>query len=243
MSKENRETAVAVMDNFRVPTLNNEITEIFKEEMQGLTLDFDRVRIPTGGLTSFEVPGETDDEPELVKELVGVIVDHHPVNAYWSGAEPGNNPPDCSSPDGIVSIDGRHCKDCNLNQWGTGKDGKGKACKNMHRIYLLREGDIFPLLLTLPPTSIRNFSSYMAKRVVGKGRRSYQVITKIALKKVQSSGNITYSQATFSIAGVLNQEASEQMRRVSENIKKHTRQIVVAEDEYINGNVEDDTPF
>lgn len=235
MSRENKETAVAVMDEFRVPALDERITKIFKEEMQGLPHDFDRVKIPTGGLTSFEVPGETDDEPELVKELVGVIVDHHPVNAYWSGAEPGNNPPDCSSPDGITSLDGQTCKNCKLNQWGSGKDGKGIACKNMHRIYLLREGDVFPLLLTLPPTSIKNFGRYIGKNIVGKGRYSYEVVTKIGLKKVQSSEGHPYSQATFSVANVLNQETSEQMRRISESIKKYTRQIVIAEDEYING--------
>ena len=77
-----KETAVAKKDSFQVPALAGEMAEAFREEMDGLSVEFDRVKIPAGGGMAFEVPGETE-EVDYEKELVGVIVDHHPVNSYW----------------------------------------------------------------------------------------------------------------------------------------------------------------
>ena len=140
---------------------------------------------------------------------------------------------------------GGECATCYLNKWGSGKDGKGKACKNMHRVYILREGEMFPLLLTLPPTSIRNFSGYMAKRIVGKGRRSFAVITRVTLKKVESGSGHSYSQAQFVVVGSLDGDAAEAMQAYSDRMKQHTRDVDVATDEYIGGTEirEEDTPF
>ena len=242
-----KETAVAKKDSFQVPALAGEMAEAFREEMDGLSVEFDRVKIPAGGGMAFEVPGETE-EVDYEKELVGVIVDHHPVNSYWPESMSGeNNPPDCSSNDGKVGIGdpGGECATCYLNKWGSGKDGKGKACKNMHRVYVLREGEMFPLLLTLPPTSIRNFSGYMAKRIVGKGRRSFAVITRVTLKKVESGSGHSYSQAQFVVVGSLDSDAAEAMQAYSDRMKRHTRDVDVATDEYIEGTEikDDDTPF
>lgn len=232
------EKALAKIENFDFPVLWEDLGQAMAEEMEGLTIDFDRVRIPSGGGLVFEVPGDDPDNPDMVKELVGVIVDHHPVNAYWAVKYSGeNNPPDCSSMDGKEGVDRdgnrRPCNSCPYNEWGSDEDGRGKACKNMRRIYILREGEMFPLLLTLPPTSLKNFSNYMAKRIIGKGRRSYNVLTKVSLKKAVSSGGITYSQASFSLAGILSEEDAKKMEEYSRAIKAITRKLEVAADEYI----------
>lgn len=181
----------AVKDNFKVPALNADMSAAMSEEMDGLTTDFDRVKIPTGGSVAFEVPGDDSDNPDMAKEIIGIIVDHHPINAYWEQKFEGqNNAPDCSSIDGKcgVGTPGGPCSRCPMGQWGSavnsdGTQGKGKACKNMHRIYILRSGEMLPLLLTLPPTSLKPFSNYMAKRIICKGHRPYEVITKVTLKK------------------------------------------------------------
>lgn len=218
-------------ENFVVPVMDNNIAQAMGEEMEGLPMTFTRVKIPTGGGLAFEIPGDDADNPEMAKEIIGVIVVHHPINAYWSDKySGGNNPPDCSSMDGKVGVGtpGGNCKTCPYNQFGS--DGAGKACKNMHRIYILRSGEAFPLLLTLPPTSIKNFGDYVLKRVIFKGYRTYEVITKITLKRAQNSTGISYSQAQFSLVAPLGTEEKEFMRRYSENIKAITRQLVV--DEY-----------
>ncbi len=162
-----KSTALTVVESFAPVVLDS---QAMMEELEGLDLTFDRVKIPSGGGLA------------PVKEIVGVIVDHHRVNAYWPAAFSGQGqPPACSSVDGKTGVAApdadlawagrtQACAECPLNQWGSDEGGGGsKACKNMVRIYIVREGDAFPLMLTLPPTSIRNWANYLAKRVLAKG--------------------------------------------------------------------------
>jgi len=227
-------TAIAVIENFNLPALTDEMGQALAEEMDGLTLNFPRVKIPSGGGLAFEVPGDDPDSPEIVKEIIGVIVDHYPVNAYWEKAYTGGNvPPDCSSMD-AKNGDYGSCASCSFNQWGSDpKDGKGKACKNMHRVYILREGEVLPLLLTLPPTTLKNFSDYIGLRVVTKGYRSHAVITKVGLKKAQNAGGIDYSQAVFALAGKLSPQQTESMADYAQGIKATTRQVAIGAEEYM----------
>ena len=43
------------------------MNETMAEELDGLDGGFDRVKIPSGGATMFELPGDEADEPEMVK--------------------------------------------------------------------------------------------------------------------------------------------------------------------------------
>ena len=233
MAKNNE---VAKVD-YSLPAVGGAMGEAFAEEMDGLTLSFPRVKIPSGGGLAFEVPGDDPENPDAEKELVGVIVDHHPVNAYWADKYSGaNNAPDCASMDGKVGVDldgnRKPCNSCPMNAWGTAEDGRGKACKNMRRLYILRDGESLPLLLTLPPTSLKNVSDYLGLRIVAKGFRSYGVITKVTLKKAQNAGGINYSQAVFSLAGKLSPEQTKAMAEYSQGIRSITRQLAIQVDEY-----------
>lgn len=224
-----KKTTEIIKIEFQAPSVNESLGSLMAEEMEGLQISFDRVKIPSGGGLAFEVPGENPDEPDATKEIIGVIVDHHPINVYWQSKYEGQNtPPDCSSIDGKcgTGIPGGDCKTCKLNEFGTAEDGKGKGCKNMHRVYLLRSGELFPILLTLPPTSLKSLADYL-KRVITKGLKSYKVITKITLKKVQNSTGIAYSQAQFSVVAVLEIETSKQMETYSMNIKPTTRELEI----------------
>jgi hypothetical protein len=242
---ETTATALAVIENFSLPVLSDGIGAAMAEEMEGLQLSFPRVKIPSGGGLAFEVPGDDPENPDAVKELVGVIVDHHPVNAYWADKYAGaNNPPDCSSMDGKVGLDADGnrvpCNSCQFNQWGSADDGRGKACKNMRRVYILREGEMLPLLLTLPPTSLKNLSDYIALRVVSKGMRSYGVVTKVSLKKAQNAGGINYSQAVFALAGKLAPAQVTAMADYSLGIKSMTRSIAIGDEGFVDSTTIDD---
>lgn len=223
-----------VVKEVTVPTLAD-MSAAFAEEMDGLEISFDRVKIPSGGGLAFEVPGDDPDSPDMAKELVGIIIDHHPINVYYAMAYSGGNaPPDCASDDGKfgVGTPGGSCATCPLNQWGSADDGgRGKACQNKRRVYLLRDGDLFPVLLTLPSTSIRNFSDYMAKRVLSKGHRSYEVLTKITLKKATSATGISYSQAQFALAGKLDAETAKRAMDMAAGIKAYTRAVAIQADD------------
>lgn len=93
----------------------------------------------------------------------------------------------------------------------------------MRRIYILRSGEILPLLVTLPPTSIRNFSDYISKRIVTKGMKACDVVTKMTLTMEKSQTGIKYSKVQFAISRTLNPEEKNVMRAFSENIKQTTR--------------------
>lgn len=233
-----------------LPALSNpkEVLEILEENMQGVTPQFDRVKIPSGGGLAFEVPGDDPENPDTVKELEGVILDHYPVNAYWSRRFTGeNNPPDCSSLDGKIGTAPedspvpwaggmQDCSTCPFNQWRTATDESGnktngKACKNMHRVYLLREGEIFPVLLTLPPTSVPHITSYMA-RLSGKLQRYYGVVTKVKLKKATNKGGIVYSEAIFGKSKELSPEEVQAMKVLSAQLRSAMRNVTIDVTDY-----------
>ena len=172
------------------------------EEMDGLGgISFDTIKIPSGGGLAFEVPGEDPDNPDTVKELSGVIVLRHASNGYWPDPFGGDNKlPDCYSNDGktgVVAATGevRSCETCPMNQFK--EDGSGKACKNMQNLYLVRDGEMLPVKLILPPTSIKNLRDYVAKRLLFRGKKLGQVVTAITLNKAVNKQGIKYAVAQF----------------------------------------------
>ena len=78
--------------------------EELEEDIDGLQLSFQRVKIPSGGQLQFELPGEDPDNPDYAKFLEGVIVFSHNANTYWASGEDydDNTPPSCQSTDGKV---------------------------------------------------------------------------------------------------------------------------------------------
>lgn len=211
--------------------------QTLKEELDGLgPMLFDNVKIPSGGGLAFEIPGDDPDAPDTVQSLLGVIVHHHSVNAYWASDYDGsNNLPDCSSRDGKHGVDTQtgeifDCASCPRNQFGSGKDGIGKACKNGHRIYLLRENEALPILLTLPPTSLKTFKEYLAKRLIAKGKRSSDVLTTIKLTKEKNSSGIVYSACKFGKAADLTKEQIAAIRPTAAWIKSAAGDVPLAEE-------------
>ena len=153
------------------------------EDLAGLDLTFDRIKIPAGGSTAFEIPDGDSEEVNMVKEIVGVILLHHPAYAYYKDKYTGgSNPPDCGSFDGVngTGTPGGACATCPLNQFGSG-GGQSKACKNRRMLYVLMEGELFPMVLSLPTGSLKEFTKYL-KRQLSKGRKLNQIVTKISLK-------------------------------------------------------------
>lgn len=231
---------------FNLVTLAGDLADAIAEEMDGLgTVPFDRVKIPSGGGIAFELPGEDEDNPEMATELTGVILHHHPVNAYWRDAYSGDNAqPDCASYDGKFGVDPntgecKNCATCPYNQFGSGKDG-GKACKNIHRIYMLREGNPVPVMLPLPPTSLKYMRDYISKRILLQGMRCYHAITKITLKREKSKAGIAYSRVAFTFVDKLTPEQIAEAEAMAASIKA-TANTVVAEDGF--DEVQSDHPF
>lgn len=202
------------------------LAEALTSELGGMDISFDRVSIPAAGGQAFEVPGEMPGETDMVKDFSGVILFHHPMFTYYrerfSG---GNNAPDCGSYDGITGVGnpGGVCANCPLNQFGSGENG-GKACKNKRRIYVLREGELIPILLVLPTGSMKEFSVYI-KRLLAKGKKSNSVVTKFSLKKVTNASGIAYSQAQFAVERVLTSEEMPFVQAMSDQVKTFATRV------------------
>jgi len=236
-----KETALTARDGFlQLADIN--MAAMMAEELDGLDTSFERIKIPSAGSTVFEVPGEDPCEPDTVKEFSGVILYHHTLHAYYKTKySGGNNPPDCGSFDGIAGEGdpGGDCRTCPYNKFGTGENGS-KACKNRRRIYVLREGEIFPLLLSLPTGSLKEFTRYI-KRLLGKGRKSTSVVTRFSLRKATNSGGIAYSQAQFAIDRVLSPQEHALLEKLSEQVKAYSKRVAFDFDNTID--LEDEAGF
>lgn len=245
----NANSKALTVASFEITPITEEISSIIKEELDGLgQIPFDTVKVPSGGGLAFELPGDDPDAPETAQDITGVIVHHHPVNAYWKDAYTGGSQqPDCSSIDGkmgleVASGELRSCEGCPYNLYGSAGDGSNsKACKNGHRVYILREGEVLPLLLTLPPTSLRAFKDYLAKRIVLKGKRSWHVITRITLKREQNAGGIKYSSCVFAKAGDLDQQQLEALSGTVDAVKALSAAVPVETD--AKNTIRDDERF
>ncbi len=203
---------------------NFNINGEFLEELSGLDNEFERIKIPAGGSTIFELPSGNPDEPDTVKEFSAVILYHHPMYIFYSSKYSGSsNPPDCLSVDGITGIGnpGRNCINCPKNKFGSGENGS-KACKNKHQIYLLRENEIFPMVLSLPTSSNREFSRYI-KRLLSRGKKSDSVVTKFSLKKAVNKTGISYSQVQFGLGRELTSEETQLIKNYSEQVKSYAQ--------------------
>ena len=97
--------------------------------------------------------------------------------------------------------------------------GAGKACKNIHRCYILQESNPVPIILALPPTSLKYIRDYIGKRILLKGLRCYEAVTKITLKKEKSADGITYSRAAFTFVSKLTDEQKAEAKAMAENVK------------------------
>ncbi len=210
---------------FALALTGNDFAEIVAEEMEGLgAMTYDVVKIPSGGITAFEVPCADSEDVELVKDIECVIVDHHSVNTYWIGemGDDENKAPDCVALDGKTGFRAnggcQECATCPYNEWGSGKNG-GKACKNTHRLYLLRDGSVMPMMLQLPPSSIKNFKNYLSKKILMSGQRPADVVTSIGLDREQNSGGIKYSVATFKKVRALNDSEKAAVAQISATLK------------------------
>lgn len=211
------------------------LSDILAEEMDGLTPSFERIKIPAGGGVAFEVPGDDPESPDLVKELKAVILYHHPINCYYKEEYTGgNNPPDCGSMDGHVGIDVetgeiKQCAECEFNKFGTGKNG-AKACKQKRRIYIMKQGEALPTILSLPTGSLSEFSKYVM-RLLSKGKKTNSVVTKFTLKKAQNAGGINYSQAMFAVDRELSAVELENIKKMSDQVKALAMKVTVLDEE------------
>ena len=201
--------------------------EDLADDMEGVTPSFQRIKIPGGGVPQFEMPSDNPDQPNYESRLTGVIVYTHLTNAYWAceKSEDEENPPDCQAVDGKAGYGtpGGVCATCRMNAFGTGKGGKGKACKNMRALYFLRSGDMMPMILNLPPTSLKPYNDFANGAFLYRHRPIYASLVEITITR-KTSGGQTYGVAVFKR---LRDFECEELARISAYVKSFREQAKI----------------
>lgn len=134
---------------------------------------------------------------------------------YRDGYEEGNDaPPDCFSNDGIKpdamvkSPECSTCAACPHNVWGSGKEGKGRACSDSRRIAVAPEGNPDKvMLLRVPPASLKGLTEF-GKQVEARGVRYQQVLARISFDVDAASPKLEFKPIGFATA--------EQIQRIAD---------------------------
>ena len=200
----------------------------FSDEMSGLSAVFEQIRIPIGGAIYFGMPGDDPEAMETVREFQAVILHHHPMRAFYREKYTGGNaPPDCGSLDGMTGSGnpGGVCAHCPYDRFGTGENG-AKACKERRRLYLLLQGEAFPMVLSLPTGSLREFSRYLM-RCLPKWGKSSAGITRFSLAKAMSKGGIAYTRVQFRMERPLSEEETERIEPLVMNVKAVSQKLAM----------------
>lgn len=168
--------------------------------------DLTRIRIPSGGGIAWEYP--TANGPEPRASFDGVILHRQQTRAYWDtplDEGDGNTPPDCRSNDAVfgVGIPGGQCDVCPLSQFGSklnrdGSPGAGQACKALTLLYVMVPGELLPVVVVAPPTSLKPLKNYMIQ-LTSKGIRYWSAITRFGLETTKNAGGIKYSRVALSL--------------------------------------------
>lgn len=202
--------AVAAFDFGAAGEIYREILEA--QEETGGTVIY-RAKVASGGGKAFDIVTGDEDTDTSAPMIEGVIIKAHKCNARWADEDVTGVPPVCSSMDGIegTNIETGECDtcaDCPYNKYGTSTkgSGKGKACKNMVRLYIMTEGNPIPLILSLPPTSLKNWQNYRVSTLAAQGLKPMDAVTQMTLVPMTSATNQKYSVVKFKLAGRLNDD-------------------------------------
>ena len=157
-----------------------------------------RVKNPSGGVANFTIKDENGEDTP-VKELRGVVVHHHPSNAYWLKGQDVEDSLLCQSVNGITGFGspGGLCAKCEMNRFPA--DKSPKPCKNFHTLYLLPKGEAMPMIVTIPPTSLNQWAKFLSE-VLGphqKPTKTVEISIKLSIHK-ESGKSLSWAVFNFS---------------------------------------------
>ena len=204
--------------------------------------DLDKIKVPAGGAIMWEVL-DVNGEEDNVKTFEAVIMAAQDVRVFYATKySGGNEPPDCLSLDMIHGLVGEdcppdvtgECASCPKAEWGSATNDKGdpaggKACSERKQMLLFRPDDQAPVVLSVPPTSLKEVENYIRRLPISRDELYWSCVTKFALKKEKSGSGIAYSQIVCDFVRGLNDEERETMRGIrSQYIPALERQPEVA---------------
>lgn len=195
---------------------------------EGLSaFDLPRVKVPSGGQSAWMLDGLEGEE--VVKTFKGIIVFHKLARAYWAiDMDEGGSgsPPDCSSVDARVGVGdpGGDCEVCEFAQYGSAEKGEGQACKMMRQLFIVREGELLPLVLNVPPSSLKDVKGYLV-RMAAKGRKYYSVVTEFSLVKARSQSGVDYVKIHCGVDSLLSPEEVASVEAYTKGIRSSLESV------------------
>lgn len=238
------------------PEEQAQLTELYQQEFEvsreGVDLQPVRFKINKDSCTF------TDPFGNGHAELRGVIVYKHKVRGLWN-RESENKIPECSSWDGKNGLatetnENRTCATCPMNAWGSGTDEagnrtRGKACKEMRRLFVVLEGYHLPVMVSITPTSLKNFDSYISARLT-RGIPDIAAETVITLS-LETGGRFPYAVAQFKMGERIAPKRMLELSKMRTGIEAAAAKIGIENEDYPmdDGNgaaaatEDDDEPF
>lgn len=197
-----------------------EVAEILAENLGGEQLterDLLRVKIPTGGSVTWEIPGPAGVTPS--KELTGILVHFKFVRGYWPEDSKTGSPPACHAegPDTTaigIGDPGGPCKTCRYHEFGSEpKNGRGRACKDRELWFMLQPGTFLPVVVSMSPMSLKAAGEYRKGALGAAGIRTTSVITAITLEADTNDEGDKFARAVPRLAEMLSPEEAEAARK------------------------------
>ena len=199
---------------------------------------FGVVTIAGGGAGVFKVLEPGAEEPTSgVQSIDCVILASHLINVRWGhdyGSREDGERPACRSMDGKTGVEletgeTHDCDACPYNQFT--EDGGRKVCTNKRQLYIMREGDLLPVLFALPPSALKAYDSYRVQATLTLRTPMSALLTRITLKSKKSGNGTEYSSPVFTAIGKLPLEESKRMTAFARQIMEAAQRAgIEAED-------------
>jgi hypothetical protein len=238
-SQENAESApLQEYALAKSPPIGELLQETFAPGERLSVNDLPRIKVPAGGGQVWEMP----HSGEAMRSFEGVIIQREVGRVYWkdaygTGDSASPSPPDCQSDDGVTGegIPGGHCDLCPLDKYGTahpypdGSPGRGKACKQINRLFILLPDGILPSVLITPPTAHSDVRNYCVVSRANLGETYFSISTKFGLRRVGGYGGIEYSVPTFSPGSPLDPELLAKVKEYRASFLPHLTRSSISE--------------
>ena len=215
-----------------IDTVLSDLGDILSRRIFGV------ITIAGGGAGVFKVlePG-AEETTNGVQAIEGVILASHLVNVRWGhdfGTRQQGERPICRSMDGLTGIEQEtgethSCAACPFNQFGD--DGARKACSNKRQLYIMREGDLLPMLLALPPSSLKAYDNYRVLASLTLRTPMNALVTRITLKNKTSAGGSEYSSPVFTAIGKLPPDEGKRMDAFARQIMDAAQRAGISADD------------
>lgn len=237
-TKEKPSTALATVNTNSYVALQDggEIAEAMAANMgEGAAFkesDLTRVPIPSGGVTTWIVPSITGDK--ALKSIEGILAYQTTRGLLWAKDTPeeGSLPVLVShdlktaqlvAPDKVdakfldrIAVakleDGRFdWAKLPQSEWGSGKNGAGKAVKEQRVLYILTEEEPLPWVVVIQPGSLKDWQKFIVS-LTRAGIPFYRAVVSLMLEKAVAANGEPYAVVVPKLVGTLTKEQGDQIR-------------------------------